>query len=89
MLGGKLTRYAAHILGDNDRARDVVQDTFVRLWETDRSEIAQLRDWLYAVCRNRAIDVRRRERCTPWARNPPPPRCTQRRCRHHRRMPQP
>lgn len=60
---GPLTIYAARLLGDDDRARDVVQDVFLRLWTADRDAIADhLAAWLYAVCRNRATDVRRKER---------------------------
>jgi len=58
-----LTRYAAHITGDIERAREVVQDTFLKLL---RQKPAQIRDhlaqWLYTVCRNRALDVLRKER---------------------------
>jgi RNA polymerase sigma-70 factor (ECF subfamily) len=58
-----LVRYATRILhGDVDRARDVVQDVFLRLWEADRSAIRDhLVQWLFTVCRNRALDVCRKE----------------------------
>jgi RNA polymerase sigma-70 factor (ECF subfamily) len=58
-----LTQYASRLLsGDIDRARDVVQDTFLRLWTADRSSVnGHLGQWLYRVCRNRALDVRRKE----------------------------
>jgi RNA polymerase sigma-70 factor (ECF subfamily) len=58
-----LTQYASRLLsGDVDRARDVVQDTFLRLWTADRSAVnGHLGQWLYRVCRNRALDVRRKE----------------------------
>ena len=60
---GPLTLYAVRLLGDVDRARDVVQDTFLRLWQADRAAIEDhLTRWLYTVCRNRALDVRRKER---------------------------
>jgi RNA polymerase sigma factor (sigma-70 family) len=59
---GPLTLYASRLLGDADRARDVVQDTFLKLC---RQEDAALRDrlaeWLFTVCRNRALDVLRKE----------------------------
>ena len=59
---GPLVRYAARITGDADRARDVVQDTFLRLCEQDRAEFdGRLAQWLYTVCRRRALDVRRKE----------------------------
>ena len=59
---GPLIRYAAQITGDLDRARDVVQDTFVRLCEEERSRVeGHLAQWLFTVCRNRALDVQRKE----------------------------
>lgn len=57
-----LTRYAARLLGDADRARDVVQDTFVRLMAQPRAEVAgHAVEWLFTVCRHRALDVLRKE----------------------------
>jgi RNA polymerase sigma factor (sigma-70 family) len=60
---GPLTGYAAGLLGgDWERARDVVQDTFVKLHRQDPSAIqGKLKSWLYTVCRNRAIDILRKE----------------------------
>jgi RNA polymerase sigma factor (sigma-70 family) len=56
-----LTRYAASILGDADAARDVVQDVFLRLWAAEpASWEGYLRPWLFRVCRNRALDLRRK-----------------------------
>ncbi len=59
-----LMRYATGQLGgDIETAREVVQDTFLKLWQADRGEIAdRIAPWLYTVCRNRAFDVRRKER---------------------------
>jgi RNA polymerase sigma factor (sigma-70 family) len=57
-----LIRYAARITGNVELARDVVQDTFLRLCETDRVKVdGHLAAWLYTVCRNRALDVRKKE----------------------------
>ncbi len=57
-----LTRYAAHITGDIERARDVVQDTFLRLCSQKRSWVGDhIAQWLFTVCRNRALDVREKE----------------------------
>lgn len=59
----QLTTYALHVLKDAERARDVVQETFVKLCGADRSEIEpRLAQWLFTVCRNLAIDVMRKER---------------------------
>ncbi len=58
---GPLTRYAARITGDTDLARDVVQETFLRLWTEDPARVdGRVAQWLYTVCRNRALDVRRK-----------------------------
>ena len=59
----QLTQYAAHITGDPERARDVVQDAFLRLCDQDAGKIgSHLAEWLYTVCRNLAIDVKRKEK---------------------------
>ena len=61
---GPLVRYAARIVGEVDRGRDVVQDAFMRLWakrptDWDEAHVAQ---WLFTVCRNLALDICRKER---------------------------
>ena len=57
-----LTRYAARLLGDPDRARDVVQDTFVRLMAQPPGAVdGHAVEWLFTVCRHRALDVLRKE----------------------------
>ena len=58
-----LTRYAAHITGDMERAREVVQDTFLKLCRQKQGRVHNyLAQWLYTVCRNRALDVVRKEK---------------------------
>lgn len=60
---GPLVRYASRLLGDIDRARDVVQDTFLKLCSEDPSKIGDhAGPWLFTVCRNRALDVFRKEK---------------------------
>lgn len=77
---GPLLRYAARIVGNLESARDVVQDTFLRLWRSDHMSDDHLAEWLFAVCRNRAIDiVRKEQRMTQWQKhmdtgNPSPER---------------
>lgn len=57
-----LVRYAARFTGDVESARDVVQDAFVKLCREDPAELnGRLAPWLYTVCRNRALDVRKKE----------------------------
>lgn len=58
-----LVRYAQRIVGDLETARDVVQDTFLKLCREDRESVdGHLSQWLFTVCRNRAFDVRKKER---------------------------
>jgi RNA polymerase sigma factor (sigma-70 family) len=59
---GRLIAFAARITGDWESARDVVQDTFLRLCREDLDALADhLPAWLFRVCRNRALDVRKKE----------------------------
>ncbi len=59
---GPLLRYCKSLIGDAERSRDLVQETFVRLCRQDEAEIsAKLKNWLFMVCRNLAIDHLRRE----------------------------
>lgn len=56
-----LIGYAATILHDTDLARDVVQDTFVRLCQQDITKVRDnLKSWLFTVCRNRSLDILRK-----------------------------
>ena len=58
-----LIGYAKTIVHDLDRARDIVQDTFIRLYQQDVSKVSDgLKSWLFTVCRNRALDVLRKEK---------------------------
>jgi RNA polymerase sigma-70 factor (ECF subfamily) len=58
-----LIAYAARLLQDTDRARDVVQDTFIRLCQQDIRKVeANLKSWLSTVCRNRALDLLRKDK---------------------------
>jgi RNA polymerase sigma-70 factor (ECF subfamily) len=57
-----LIGYAYGFVQDVDRARDVVQDTFIRLCNQDVEKVRDgVKGWLFTVCRNRALDVLRKE----------------------------
>ena len=57
-----LLRYAASLVGES-RAQDVVQDVFTRLCAQPFDSVAShLAAWLFTVCRNRALELRRAER---------------------------
>lgn len=59
----RLIGYAKTIVHDLDRARDVVQDTFIRLYQQDAGKVSGgLKSWLFTVCRNRALDVLRKNK---------------------------
>ena len=62
-----MIRYARWILSDLESAREVVQETFLRLCKEDPARIeGHLAQWLFTVCRNLAFDARKREaRMTP------------------------
>ena len=62
-----LIGYAYGFVKDIERARDIVQDTFIRLCQQDVAKVRDgLKTWLFTVCRNRALDILRKEsRLTP------------------------
>jgi RNA polymerase sigma-70 factor (ECF subfamily) len=54
----RLVRYARRLIGEEGQARDVVQFVFLRLCDQSPEEIGEwLGQWLFTVCRNRALDV--------------------------------
>jgi len=56
-----LISYAKQITGDLDSARDAVQEAFLRLSRQDLEKLEpRLAPWLYFVCRNCAMDYRRK-----------------------------
>jgi RNA polymerase sigma-70 factor (ECF subfamily) len=57
-----LLQYATRITRDRERARDVVQETFIKFQRNgalDREDKAAT--WLFTVCRNQALNVCRKE----------------------------
>lgn len=60
---GALIASARRITGDPERARDAVQETFLRLCAQERAQVEPgLAAWLFTVCRNVARDMQRSER---------------------------
>src|ERR1700757_3040478 len=58
-----LLQYAARITGDRERARDVVQETFVKFQRNGAiNREGEPATWLFTVCRNAALNVCRKER---------------------------
>jgi RNA polymerase sigma-70 factor (ECF subfamily) len=57
---GRLARYAGRLTGDEDAARDVVQHAFLKLCDESPASVGQrVAAWLFTVCHNRAMDLRR------------------------------
>ena len=57
-----LLLYAARLAGGSEAAQDVVQETFLRLCGQDRAAVEErLNVWLFAVCRNYALELRRKQ----------------------------
>jgi len=57
-----LLQFATRITGDRERARDVVQETFVKFQNNGAFQKAEPATWLFTVCRNGALNVCRKER---------------------------
>ncbi len=57
-----LLQYAMSIVSDLDRARDMVQETFMRLYNQEQERIeGHLSQWLFTVCRNCSLKSLKKE----------------------------
>lgn len=71
---GELLRYLRKLVGEDERASELMQDTFIRAMDRERSlrEPGDVRPWLYRIATNLAIEhLRRRKRIAflPFARD--------------------
>ncbi len=58
-----LINYANSIIRDSERAKDVVQETLIKLYGQDPEKVSNfLKSWLFTVCRNRCFDIIRKEK---------------------------
>jgi RNA polymerase sigma factor (sigma-70 family) len=57
-----LVQFATRIMGDRERARDVVQETFMKFQRNGASQNPEPATWFFTVCRNGALNVCRKER---------------------------
>ena len=57
-LKNKLFRFALSILGDEDMAKDIVQETMIKTWEKrmELNQIKNLEAWCMTMTRNFALD---------------------------------
>jgi RNA polymerase sigma-70 factor (ECF subfamily) len=64
----KLYGLVLRIVRDEQLARDILQDGFVKIWDRAgdfRPEVASPITWMGSIMRNRAIDLLRRRRASP------------------------
>ena len=57
-----LLQYATRITGNSERARDVVQEAFIKFQRNGEVAPEKAATWLFTVCRNGALNVCRKER---------------------------
>jgi RNA polymerase sigma factor (sigma-70 family) len=58
-----LTLYAMRFLHDTEKARDTVQEVFLRLCKVQQTDLTTSESaWLYTVCRNLALDQLRKDK---------------------------
>ncbi len=63
-ISKKLLRFATHFLKDEDAAKDVVQDVFLKLWQK-RNELAEIENmdaFAMRMTKNRCLDLLRAKR---------------------------
>lgn len=59
----QLINYVKTIVYDLDQSRDIVQDSFIKLYKQDVNKVkGSVKSWLFTVSRNRALDVLRKEK---------------------------
>lgn len=57
-----LIQYATRITGDRERAKDVVEETFIKFERNGSVPPERTATWLFTVCRNGALNVCRKEK---------------------------
>ena len=66
-LSDKLLRFASQMIKDEEQARDVIQDVFLKLWQKKESleEIENMEAFAMRMTRNRCLDLYRTKRLIP------------------------
>jgi RNA polymerase sigma factor (sigma-70 family) len=66
-VSNKLLRFAAYFLKDEEDARDVVQDVFLKLWQKkdELSAIENIEAFAMRMTRNRCLDILRANKVVP------------------------
>lgn len=65
-----ISRYLAHMVGDDEEGYDLAQETFLKAWQAlpGLHDSLYFHSWLYRIATNKALDhLRRRKfRCSRW-----------------------
>ena len=64
-----ISKYLAHMVGDDEEGYDLAQETFFKAWQSVSSirNGSGFRSWLYSIATRTAIDhLRRRKFCARW-----------------------
>ncbi len=66
-LSNKLLRFATQLLKDEDEARDIVQDIFLKLWQKRDSleQVENMEAFAIRMTRNRCLDVFKSKKAIP------------------------
>ena len=66
-ISNKLLRFATHFLKDEDEAKDVVQDVFLKLWKKkdELGKIENIDAFAMQMTKNRCLDVIRARKVVP------------------------
>ncbi len=66
-ISNKLLRFATHFLKDEDEAKDVVQDVFLKLWQKkdELGKIENIDAFAMQMTKNRCLDVIRSRKVIP------------------------
>lgn len=60
---GSLIRFTKRITWSEEEAKDVVQESFLKLWNQPYPEaVTWIPPWLFKVCRNHALDLKRKNK---------------------------
>lgn len=59
----RIYRFILKSLGDSEKSRDVVQDSYEKLWRNVTTiEFGKVKSWLFSTAYNRMIDIIRKEK---------------------------
>lgn len=67
-FGAQIHRYVYRLVGNQELADDITQDTFLRAFQSihKTSEDSNISAWLYRIASNAAFDVLRRRKLITW-----------------------